>query len=181
MVQSGTNITLEDCEDTLHQVVGKAQQLFAYPVSDKTVPNKLKVLFATLAISVTAHMKLVKIFDESVEALCGQRALLSAKYGTFSEPGDSQHCGLFVVGATSEEINVIYDTGSSNLKVSNSDCYGWFSSHNFYHESKSGTYKSQRKHIQDQVRIWYSVRFLLQEHYEHWRYVNHRLHFCRGV
>ena len=43
----GTNITLEDCEDTLHQVVGKAQQLFAYPVSDKTVPNKLKVLFAT--------------------------------------------------------------------------------------------------------------------------------------
>ena len=45
--QVGTIITLEDREDTLHQVVGKAQQLFAYPVSDKTVPDKLKVLFAT--------------------------------------------------------------------------------------------------------------------------------------
>ena len=47
VVQLGTNITLEDCADTFHQVVGKAQQLFAYLVSDKTVPNKLKVLFAT--------------------------------------------------------------------------------------------------------------------------------------
>ena len=146
MVQVGTNITLDDCEDTLHEVVGKAQQLFAYLVSDKTVPNKLKVLFATMAISVTAHMKLMKIFDELVKYLGGQRALLSAKYGTFRESvvthdnQNSQDYGSFVVGTTSEEINVIYDTGSSNLKVSNSDCYGRFSSHNFYHESKSGTY-----------------------------------------
>ena len=56
----GHNITLEDCEDTFHQVVGKAQQLFVFPVSDKTVPNKLKVLFATMAISITAHVKLMK-------------------------------------------------------------------------------------------------------------------------
>ena len=47
VVEVGANITLEDCKDTMHQVVGKAQQLFAYLVSDKTVPNKLKVLFAT--------------------------------------------------------------------------------------------------------------------------------------
>ena len=30
----GTNITLEDCEDTFHQVVVKAQQLFIYLVSE---------------------------------------------------------------------------------------------------------------------------------------------------
>ena len=35
VVQTGANVTLEDCEDTLHQVVGKAQQLFAYTLSDK--------------------------------------------------------------------------------------------------------------------------------------------------
>ena len=102
-------------------MVGKAQQLFAYPVSDKTVPNKLKVLFATLAISVTAHMKLVKIFDELVKAFGGQRALLSAKFGTFSESvvthdyQNSQHYGSFVVGTPGEEISVIYDTDSFNL------------------------------------------------------------------
>ena len=60
VVQTGANVTLEDFENTFHQVVGKAQQLFAYPVSDKTVPNKFKVLFATMAISVTAYVKLVK-------------------------------------------------------------------------------------------------------------------------
>ena len=41
-------------------MVRKAQQLFVCLVSDKTMPNKLKVLFATMAISITAHMKLVK-------------------------------------------------------------------------------------------------------------------------
>ena len=43
VVQAGANVTLEECEDTLHQVVEKAQQLFAYPVSDETVPDKMKV------------------------------------------------------------------------------------------------------------------------------------------
>ena len=57
MVQAGANVTLEDCDDTLHQVVEKAQQLFTCPVSedagnriqdsdshsDETVPDKTKV------------------------------------------------------------------------------------------------------------------------------------------
>ena len=66
MAQADANITLEDYEDTLHQVVGKAQQLFTcpvseyagnriqdsdshsdtdvkFPVSDETVPDKTKV------------------------------------------------------------------------------------------------------------------------------------------
>ena len=54
------------------------------------MPNKMKVLFATLAVSVTAHsVKLVEpqlTFDELVKALGGQRALLGAKYGASSEP-----------------------------------------------------------------------------------------------
>ena len=33
VVQAGENVTLEDCEDTLHQVVGKAQQLLTCTVS----------------------------------------------------------------------------------------------------------------------------------------------------
>ena len=63
-------------------------------------------------------MKLVKIFNELVKALGGQRALLSAKYGTFSESvvthdyQNSQHYGSFVVGTPGEEISVIYDTDS---------------------------------------------------------------------
>ena len=41
VVQVGTNITLEDCEDTLHQVVGKAQQLFTCSVS-KYAGNRIQ-------------------------------------------------------------------------------------------------------------------------------------------
>ena len=54
------------------------------------MPNKMKVLFATLTVSITAHsVKLVKPqlnFDELVKAFGGQRALLGAKYNASSEP-----------------------------------------------------------------------------------------------
>ena len=56
VVQAGANVTLEDCQDTLYQVIGKAQQLFTCPVSKYarnwiqdsdsqwyTVPDKTKV------------------------------------------------------------------------------------------------------------------------------------------
>ena len=57
VVQAGANVTLEDCDDILHQAVEKAQQLFTCPVSedagnriqdsdshsDETVPDKTKV------------------------------------------------------------------------------------------------------------------------------------------
>ena len=38
VVQAGANLTLEGCEDALHQVVGETEQLFACPVNDQTVP-----------------------------------------------------------------------------------------------------------------------------------------------
>ena len=41
VVQAGENVTLEDCEDTLHQVVGKAQQLFTCSVS-KYARNRIQ-------------------------------------------------------------------------------------------------------------------------------------------
>ena len=68
VVQVGANVTLEDCEDTLHQVVGKAQQLFAYPVSDGTVPDKTEVrnFFSKAVVNKTVI----------VGHLCG-------KFGTF--------------------------------------------------------------------------------------------------
>ena len=50
-MQAGKNVTLEDYENALHQVDGKAQ-LFTCLVSDETMPNKMNVLFATLAVSV---------------------------------------------------------------------------------------------------------------------------------
>ena len=80
------------------------------------MPNKMNVLFATLAVSITAHsVKLVKPqlnFDELVKALGGQRALLGAKYGASSEPvvtydcQSTQYSGSIVVGTPSEKINV---------------------------------------------------------------------------
>ena len=54
----------------------------------------------------------------------GQRVLLSAKYGTFSEPGDHNYqkfATLWIICCGYDKNNVIYDTGSSNLKVSNSE------------------------------------------------------------
>ena len=76
----------------------------------------MNCLFATLAVSVTAHyVKLVKPqlnFDELVKALGGQRALLGAKYGTSSESvvtydyQNTQYYKSIVVGTPSEKINV---------------------------------------------------------------------------
>ena len=40
VVQTAANLTLEECEDTLHQVVGMAKQLFACPDTDQTEPKK---------------------------------------------------------------------------------------------------------------------------------------------
>ena len=74
---------------------------------------------------------------------------------------NAQHYGSFVVGTPGEEINVIYDTCSSNLWVHNSDFCGWFSSHHFYHECKSSTYVAKGnifkiEYSSDTVSVFYS-------------------------
>ena len=75
-------------------------------------------------------MKLVQPDLWSVgETLGKQRAVLGTKYGASSEPvvihdlQDAQYYGSLVVGTPSDEMNVLYGTGSSNLWVPNSDCY----------------------------------------------------------
>ena len=46
VVQAGAYVTLEDYEDTLHQVVGKNQQLFNCLVSEYA-GNRIRVLYST--------------------------------------------------------------------------------------------------------------------------------------
>ena len=89
----------------------------------------MKVLFATLAVSITAHsVKLVKpqlTFDGLVKPLVGNAlcwARNTVRPVVIHDYRNAQYNGSLVVGTPSEEINVLYDRGSSNLWVPNSDC-----------------------------------------------------------
>ena len=53
MVQTAANLTLEECGDALYQMVLKAEQLFAYPVTVQTEPAKTKVCEFVLASQCT--------------------------------------------------------------------------------------------------------------------------------
>ena len=57
VVEAGENVTLEDYKNALHQMVEKAYLLFTCLVSDETMPNKMHVLFATLAVSVYSSLR----------------------------------------------------------------------------------------------------------------------------
>ena len=90
--------------------------MFACPVRDETMPKKMNVLFASLAVSVYGSLREVGEttieLDELVKALGGQRALLGAKYGASSDSvvtydyQNTQYKGSIVVGTPSEKINV---------------------------------------------------------------------------
>jgi hypothetical protein len=85
-------------------------------------------------------------FGEMVNSINGQHAQLGAKYGATDHPvvinnfQNAQYYGPITVGTDGETLNVVYDTGSSNLWVPNKDCCGALSQHNFYHHDKSATY-----------------------------------------
>jgi len=111
-----------------------------------------KVLFATAAVAVAQKsVGLTKpslSFDEMVQSVNGQGQQLGAKYGASPDPvviynfQNAQYYGPITVGTPGETINVVYDTGSSNLWVPNKKCCGFLSRHSFYHNKKSSTYAS---------------------------------------
>jgi len=80
-----------------------------------------------------------------VKAINGQAQEVSSKYGSpspvvINDYQNAQYYGEIGIGSKGEKINVVYDTGSSNLWVPNKDCCGFLSRHNFYHHDKSTTY-----------------------------------------
>ena len=92
--------------------------------------SKMEILFATLAVSITAHS--VKLMQPQLTFGGLMKPLISNALcwaqGT-SEPvviHDYQHVQCYeslVVDTPGNEMNVLYDTGSSNLWVPSSDCY----------------------------------------------------------
>ena len=72
--------------------------------------------------------------------------MLGTRYGASSEPvvvhdyQEVQYYGSLVVDTPSDEMNVLYDTGSSNLWVPNSDGYDGIQVTIFYHNCRSDTY-----------------------------------------
>jgi hypothetical protein len=106
------------------------------------------VLFASMAAAEVQRVPLAKpqlTFDEMLKSMNGHHQELGAKYGNPSpivikDYQNAQYYGPISVGTSGETLQVVYDTGSSNLWVPNKDCCGMLSRHNFYHHDKSSTY-----------------------------------------
>lgn len=84
-------------------------------------------------------------FDEMLKSLNGHHQELGAKFGNpspivISDYQNAQYYGPISVGSSGETVQVVYDTGSSNLWVPNKKCCGILSKHNFYHHEKSTSY-----------------------------------------
>jgi len=109
----------------------------------------MKGLFASLAVA-AAQIRVVPLskqdlsYDDMLQAINGQRQEVSAKYGApepvvISNYQNAQYYGTITVGTPGEEINVVYDTGSSNLWVPNSKCCSFLTRHSLYHSKKSSS------------------------------------------
>lgn len=105
-------------------------------------------LFATLAVAEVQRVPLAKkqlTFDEMLRSINGHGQELGSKYGAptpivITDYQNAQYYGPISVGSPGETVQVVYDTGSSNLWVPNKDCCSFLSKHNYYHHEKSSTY-----------------------------------------
>jgi len=86
-------------------------------------------------------------FDEMLQAINGQSQEVAAKYGApqpvvINNYQNAQYYGEITVGTPGEKLNVVYDTGSSNLWVPMKDCCSFLTRHSLYHHDKSSTYSA---------------------------------------
>jgi hypothetical protein len=111
---------------------------------------KFAAVFAATAVADVQKVPLARnqlSFDEMLKSINGQHQQLGSKFGAptpivIHDYQNAQYYGPISVGTPGETVQVVYDTGSSNLWVPNKDCCGILSKHNFYHHDKSSTYKS---------------------------------------
>lgn len=108
----------------------------------------VSVLFASVAAAELQRVPLAKkqlTFDEMLKSMNGHHQELGAKYGNptpivITDYQNAQYYGPISVGSPGETVQVVYDTGSSNLWVPNKGCCSFLSKHNFYHHDKSSSY-----------------------------------------
>jgi len=110
----------------------------------------MKVTMSMFAVATAQHSIQLKAptvsFGEMVNSINGGYGALASKYGAEVDPiviedyTNVQYFGPISMGSPGETIDVVYDTGSSNLWVPNKDCCGASSTHKFYHHEQSSTY-----------------------------------------
>ena len=90
-----------------------------------------------------------------------------------------QYYGSFVVDTPSDEMNVLYDTGSSSLGVPISDCYNGIQV-TISTAVADQTYASPTPAHSDSSLFGSSVKLLFQGHCKWCWSINRKLHFHRG-
>jgi len=114
------------------------------------------LLPALLAMPVASQImrvpltRIEKNFTETIQAVRGSAAVLQAKFGGDGHTGDvvidnfqnAMYYGEIEVGTPGQKINVVYDTGSSNLWVPNTRPWLALNWHNIYASKQSSTYKA---------------------------------------
>jgi len=109
----------------------------------------MKGLFASFAVATAlervALTKPELTMDEMVKSINGEHQETSAKYGApapvvIHDYQNAQYFGPITVGTPGEQLQVVYDTGSSNLWVPEKKCCSFLTRHNLYHHKKSSTY-----------------------------------------
>ena len=151
--------------------------------------SKMKVLFATLAVSITVHsVKLVKpqlTFDELVKplvsnALCWARGTVRPVSQWSSTNIKTRNTMDHLLWVRQVRRVTCSMTQAHPICGCPTPIVTMVLKSQFLPRMQIKHLRRQRQHIQDRVRLGSSVRFLLQGHCERWGCVNRRLHFRRN-